>query len=100
MNDSGQVTGRSTNAEGGDEAFLYSSGAMVGIGGSQGNSVNASGEVAGFLNLANGLAHAFRYSSPAFCMTSILITRIAIALASLSMMRGTSPASEVRRPAE
>jgi uncharacterized membrane protein len=63
------VTGRSGNANGDDEAFLYSGGAMIGIGGAQGFSINTSGEVTGYLyrpdpNDSNALiSHAFLYSS-------------------------------------
>ena len=69
VNDSGQVTGRSGTANGDDEAFLYSGGAMIGIGGAQGFSINTSGEVTGYLyrpdpNDSNALiSHAFLYSS-------------------------------------
>jgi len=69
INDLGQVTGESTNSNGADYAFLYSSGTMTNIGNGStyvpsGWGINASGQVSATgLDATNDQSHAFLYSA-------------------------------------
>ena len=66
INASGQVTGYSDTATGGQHAFLYSGGSMADLGtlggASAGQGINASGQVAGYFYTTSGASHAFLYS--------------------------------------